>query len=211
LAHLLTETQIAAALLVGRIYAAYERWHGQNRNPAAPGYVRIVQSGQPDDAEPVDALEPETPDERDARQRRADERYMHLQDLIDNLPGLDAIQGRVARTMIEALCVDDLHVHTSNLPGLKYALDAIAVRFNLTGAKRATYDMRITARRPVRRQRDNYVKRPDPTKQAFFEFTAARRTRDNLPPLLPDELEAEWLYLQALKSRGRFRREKARR
>jgi hypothetical protein len=203
LANLLTRSQIEAARLIARVYAAFERWHGQSRNPSAPGYIRTIISDQPDDAELLDQVETETPDDRDARQRRDDRRYHQLGEQIDGF-------GPGARPVLERLCCPPTEApRSADLPSIKYALDCIAVRFHLAD-KVAQRDMRITARRPLRRARDRLGNHPDLAREAYVRLHHKRR-----PDVSIEDLGREWDELQdftrALKDRARFLGQKRRR
>lgn len=199
LLHLLTETQIAAANLMGRIYLAYDRWCERSRNAPSPGYVRSIVSDQPADAAENEAIEPETPEDKDVRGERTERRYAKLRAELDLLPGN-------GRAILESLIIDEMSVHSSLLPSIGFALDLIAKEFNLDQGRHHRHDIRITARRPPRRARDrgHFVKRPDPAKEAWFATQ-----RQISPNLDAAGLEKAWATLQDLtrlyRDRDRYR------
>jgi hypothetical protein len=200
----LNRMQIEAAHLIGRIYHAFERLHGQNRNPSAPGYIRSIASDQPDEKAGSEATSPITDDEREQHNDRVQKRYVKLNNELEKLPAH-------GREIIENLCVDDMCVHDAHMQSIRYALDCVAARFHLDGAKSPPprHDMRISSRRPVRSRRDNYATRPDPLREAIGQETNAARIKAGLEPLDDVQVTELWNRIKARKDREKFRAEKA--
>jgi len=203
LRRLITRTQIEAGQLIERIFGAFEHLHEQHSDPSAPGYTRQIKSDQPADAaEPAAApLIDESPDAHDQRIER---RWRKLEAELDKL-------GDSGRKVIYALCVRHEDQADAHLPSIRYALDSVALAFNLRDAKpHVSFDVRITSRRPLRRRRDDYATRADPFREAIGREINAARAEAGAAPLDDGQITDIWDRIRARKDRERFRNEKAR-
>lgn len=206
LRRLLTRSQIEAGQLIERNITSWERLHCQHSDPSAPGYTRMITSDQPEDAA-VSDLNPhlgDSAESTDAYDERVERRYKKLDAELDKL-------GVNGRAVIYALCVRHEDQSDAHLPSIRYALDAIGVAFDLRSAKgHVPYDVRITARRPIRRRRDDYSTRPDPLREAIGAETNAVRAGAGLPLLDEAQITELWDRIKARKDRTRLRGEKER-
>lgn len=103
----LTETQVAAAELVGRTYGRFERALGKRRAAKSPSYELGHRGAWAAGS--------------DAEERRARAAFDRLQSLIP-------VQ---ARPVVEALCVEDIHIIPTHLPDVIRVLDKVAEDFGL--------------------------------------------------------------------------------
>jgi hypothetical protein len=109
---LLTDTQAAAADLIGRVYGRYERLHGKRRSCRSPSY-EFWTGGSRDRSEEPDWV----------AQVEAD--YRRLQDVIPAFP-------REARDLLEQLCVEDRAISAQALNSIVYRLlNEVSVAFDL--------------------------------------------------------------------------------
>jgi hypothetical protein len=121
----MTDTQVRAAFLVGRIYGSYERSRRKRRTAASPSYVRSF--GDPDGED--DPLQTDALAAYEREVAKAARRYKKLQRCFDALP---PVVARRVRALIEDLCVDNTTIGTANLELAAPMLDWIAEQFGLT-------------------------------------------------------------------------------
>lgn len=208
----LTDTQVEAAFLVGRVYGEFRQFKRKRSSPASPGYLRCFgdPDGQEDEenpsAEPLidehDRQREETALER--RSRRAERRFEKLTECFGALPPGPAQRVRKA---IEALCVEDRFITAAEIEEAAPMLDWIASKFGLAAAP-PTSSIAIRGR-SARRAAPQHVRdrRVELDKQAWLKCTRALRK-----DLSEAQLETAWRTFQQLcaaeRDRERFRRDK---
>jgi hypothetical protein len=129
----ITDTQAAAADLVGRIYGRYERLKGLYRSTRSPSYqLGAARGWRPDDVDDAEA------------EAKADAVYRRLLD--ECIP----LFPRETRDAIEQLCVEDRHVGALMLPQVRAVLDRVAQEFGLESSA-ASAGLR-------RRRRDKFTR-----------------------------------------------------
>lgn len=183
----LTDTQVEAAFVVGRIYAEFRQFKRKRSTAASPGYMRAF--GDPD------GQDPEEPDELDAlerRIRRAVKRFEKLEACYAALPPGPAQRVRKA---IETLCVEDGFVGAAEIEESAPMLDWIAAKFGLAAAPppRSIAVMGRSARRRPRQQ--VLDRRVELDKVAWLACTGQMLAKKGVPATA-EELEAEWRGLQ---------------
>ncbi len=189
----LTDLQVEAGLTVRRIIEELERAIGaRRRHAASPQYERAF--GKSEIAMP------------DGKCARAQKRYEKLVGTLNNLfPPADAAR---ALEVLTTLCVDDQPIATAHIPGVAVALQAIAVAFELTTARKLPPVRRSSQPQPNRvRRATNVVKE---------HWLTCERSLS--PGITDDELEHRWRAHQdahrmayAIADRAKLRGEKARR
>jgi hypothetical protein len=107
----LTETHVAAADLVARIYGRYEYFHGLRRSARSPSYE-------------IGMRRAEWAEDRPEETARARDAFLKLQDCIPAAPA-------AMRAAVEQLCVEDRAVSPVDLDGIRAALERIAGIFGL--------------------------------------------------------------------------------
>jgi hypothetical protein len=109
---LLTDTQAAAADLIGRIYGRYERLHGKRRAARSPSYEFFVATVRDRFEDPDRAAQVESD-------------WKRLQDCMPLVP-------RDARDVVEQLCVENRAVTSLQLNAIVYrVLNEVSVAFDL--------------------------------------------------------------------------------
>lgn len=195
----LTDSQVEAAFLVGRVYAEIRRYKRKRSSAASPSYMRSF--GDPDGQDPEDPIEL---DALETRIRRAARRFEKLEGCFAALPPGPAQRVRKA---IETLCVDERYISPSELAEACPMLDWIAQKFGLAAAP-PTSSIAIRGR-SARRAVPQHVRdrRVELDKQAWLKCTRALRK-----DLSEEQLEGAWRTFQALctaeRDRERFRRDK---
>lgn len=241
LEHELTGTQVEAGLTVARIYGEYERSIGaRQRSAASPEYDRAY-GGSATACECDELVLAERRAGRDVDQERlchacyragrAKKRMKRLADLIldtlapDWVPTRRTAEGffvpagvppvvKRARDVLEALCVDDIVIHSSDLPGIRVLLDAIALEFGLRATKqRPTRSIAVSRDRRPQHAHSRSNSRTSTDKTIFFTAMAQQH-----PDFSQDQIEADWRRFQearshqlAIKDRAKFRADKHRR
>jgi hypothetical protein len=99
---LLTERQVSAAFRVADVYGREDRRMGRRRSCRSPSYL----TGRSGDGDLAD--ERMTPEEREEAERRDQATAAAFRDLQDHIPARPP--GLLA--LVEALCVDGLHIGT---------------------------------------------------------------------------------------------------
>jgi hypothetical protein len=110
----LTETQVAAADLIARIYGRYEYFHGLRRSVRSPSYE-------------IGMRRAEWAEDRPEETARARDAFLRLQDCFPAAPA-------ALRAAVEQLAVEDRAVSPVHLDGVRAALDRIAGVFGLAPA-----------------------------------------------------------------------------
>jgi len=108
----LTDTEAAAAFLVGEIYGRFERAEGRRRSAQSPSY-EIGQGGEPG----------EMPDQ-EQRARRARKQFFRLQACLPTYP-----PG--GRAVLEQVCCEDRSINSRDLDDLRSMLARVAAEFGL--------------------------------------------------------------------------------
>jgi len=144
---LLTDTQAAAADLIGRIYGRYERLHGKQRSCRSPSYEFSTGNSRDRSEEPDWVAQVE-----------AD--YRRLQDCIPAFP-------REARDLLEQLCVENRAISALALNTLVYRLlNEVSVAFDLGPAPAES-----SALAPTRKQKPR-VSRQERFEQGAYAISA---------------------------------------
>jgi hypothetical protein len=143
----LTDTQAAAADLVGRIYGRYERLHGKRRSCCSPSYEFSTGASRDRSEEPEWVAQVE-----------AD--YRRLRDCIPTFP-------REARDLLEQLCVEDRAISAQALNAIVYRLlNEISVAFDLGPAP-----VDSSALAPTRKQKPR-ISRQERFEQGAYAISA---------------------------------------
>ncbi len=121
----LNDREAAAAFKIGEIYGRFERLHGKKRSAVSPSYT-IGRAGAPELAD--ERMTAEQVEVRDKRERDTEAAWLVLQDEIPPYPAK-------WRSMIEHLCVENLHVPEIWLPELRWMLERIAKAARIPGQK----------------------------------------------------------------------------
>lgn len=131
----LTDSQAAAADLVGRTYGNYERLHGKRRTTRSPSYEFSTGGGRdmPEDADDI------------AYARDVNETFARLQECIPVFP-------REARRVIEDLCCEDRHIMPVYLNDVRAVLNRIVEEFEL-GPAPLVLEVKSVSLPPLRRPR----------------------------------------------------------
>lgn len=198
---LLTARQVAAGLLVGRIYGTFERFKRRRRSAASPSYLRAFGDPDGDDETDRDVLD---------RMKTARRRWLELQDEIKALP----VNAALAREQLEALCVEDRPIPAANLDSVAAMLDRIADKFEIARVeppRRSAVAIASGRRRPPRKPQDTRSAPPRRHEEAAFLKVAKA-----LRPDLGEEGAAKAFkvfnrakaFAAAKADRERFRREK---
>ena len=157
--------------------------------------------GSLDHDDPEDkSLSVEQHDDLVNRIKTANNRMAKLQSVITDLP----VESKLARDVLEELCVENVHVHSANFASVRAMLDRIGVRFKIPRAREQASAIAITGTRPWRK---SPIAMPELEKQAWLMCT-----RQLKPDITDEQLEKAWKVLQstrnALKDRVYLRRDK---
>jgi hypothetical protein len=124
----LTETHVAAADLIGRIYGRYEYFHGLRRSVASPSYQ-------------IGMRRAESAEDRAEETARARDQFLKLQDCLPAAPA-------ALRAAVEQLCVEDRAVSPVHLDAIRAILASVAGIYGLAPAPaKARRDVASGARR----------------------------------------------------------------
>jgi len=129
----LTDTEAAAAFLVGEIYGRFERAEGRRRSAQSPSY-EIGQGGEPGEMA-----------DQEQRARRARKQFFRLQACLPAYP-----PG--GRAVLEQVCCEDRSINSRYLDDLRGLLARVAAEFGLVA--KSTAPIRGGSKRHVFRNED---------------------------------------------------------
>lgn len=202
----LTAREVSTGLRIAGIYGRFEHYKNLSRSAASPYYIReFVAEGVAIDAGAVDFTGSDAGeigrDETFDREKREQEAVRAFKELQRVLP-------MSARSHVEALCVENVHVGFQQLIAVREALEIVSdgLPDKTSGLSRKQKRARRKRIRPTL---------AEPTRAAPIKLnplkTAFIAVQRRLSPHLDDDgLERAWDVLNTLKSREDFRLEKAR-
>jgi hypothetical protein len=200
----LTPREVSTGLRIAGIYGRFEHYKNLSRSAASPYYIReFVAEGVA-----IDAVDFTGRDAGELGRDEAFDREKREQDAVRAFKELQRVLPMSARSAVEALCVENVHIGFQQLIAVREALEIVSdgLPDKTTGLSRKQKRARRKRIRPMLAEPTKAMPiRLNPLKTAFI---AVQR---KLSPHLDEEgLERAWEFMSALKSREDFRLEKAR-